>query len=817
MNPEFSVIIPTHNGADRIAEAIRSVTEQTFTDYELIIVCDSCGDNTRERAEELTENIRDRRKIIDVGCRRDGLARNVGLTIADGKWILFLDDDDRFLHEYCFEMLAEKLDECGADVLDFSFIWKGVGYKDPSPDEQFVMAWCRAWRRSFIGDNRFNSEPYGSDKDFYIRMIRDNPKVTVAFWHCPMYYYNYMREGSLSWMEKKKTILDIIITHCGEPWELGKPLFDSLQMQRCADLSNVCITLVQDGDDGDMEWDYRFLSYNGFPVNVIRVNKCGVAEARNKALEKTNSPWVMFMNFDDFLGDACSLAMMLENFPNDDYDVVWMKMVQEMKWYTGSIYMNKIDGVSFATVSGKMYRRELLMKHNIRFPKAPLYYYDQMFNALVLAHASPFRIAALTTDFYPYFKTFRPDSTRHTKEAFLYAMNSASRRDMAIAEQLRKRGFEHEYARTALKAVLREYNAVYNPDEAEPEHYSDNLVNFYRIHRENVMKLPETEWDPVREEVEAEVMNLIQQFYNEHKKEYYLLNDNVPLEQWLDGLNMIVDAVPAPALQDIVVDMPKKQETPVPDILGIDDSERVVVYCGTYDVYLNMIASVKSLLCNTPVDRVYFLIEDDVFPYELPDIVHTVNVKPLAFETFDRSGPNFNNSWTWMCMVRALYPEMFPQYGKILSLDIDIVVNDNVSDLWDYDLTDYYIAGVPERQRQKTSSDPLYVNFGVIMMNLDALRRDHKQEEIVNTLNTRKVDCPEQGAYNRACANHILALPADYNYTTYSHITGDAAKQRVIHYAGQKFWRHYRLVRKYSELGWDEVMARQNSLKEDAQ
>ena len=85
-----------------------------------------------------------------------------------------------------------------------------------------------------------------------------------------------------------------------------------------------------------------------------------------------------------------------------------------------------------------------------------------------------------------------------------------------------------------------------------------------------------------------------------------------------------------------------------------------------------------------------------------------------------------------MCMMRADYPELFPEYSRILSLDIDVVINDNVSDLWDYDLTDYYLAGVPERQRQKSSADPLYINFGVVMMNLDKLRHDRKRDEIVN-------------------------------------------------------------------------------------
>jgi len=65
------------------------------------------------------------------------------------------------------------------------------------------MAWCRAWKRDFIGENRFRDFVYGSDKEFFERMIVNNPEVRVGIWNTPMYYYNYMREGSLSDLKKK--------------------------------------------------------------------------------------------------------------------------------------------------------------------------------------------------------------------------------------------------------------------------------------------------------------------------------------------------------------------------------------------------------------------------------------------------------------------------------------------------------------------------------------------------------------------------------------------------------------------------------------
>lgn len=805
--PKFSVIIPTHNGEQRIGRAIASVTMQTYKDYELIVVCDACTDDTQKYVANLFVDDPSKVNIVTTNFQRDGLARNAGLDAATGDWILFLDDDDFFLHEYCFELLADQVGRNDEDVLDFSFIWKDAGYKVPSPDEQFVMVWCRAWRRSFIDDNRFNDKPYASDKDFYVKMIQENPNVTVKFWNCPMYYYNYLREGSLSWMDKKATYLDIIITHYDEPWELGRPFFDMLQHQRCAEMDKVTVTLVQDGVDTALPWDELLKHYN-YKVNVLTIGHAGTAAARNAGLRSTFSPWVTFCNFDDSLSDRCSLSMMLENFPTEDYDIIWGTMVQECRWFMGTVYMNRIDGACFANTDGKMYRRKVLEDNNITFDESSKYFYDRIFNVMMLTIVEPFRIATLTTEFYPYFKTYRKDSLRHSASAFEDMIRNIHGMDMAIISAMHERGLEYDFRKAIAKAIFRYYYAIYDPDRPEkPDVYPRELLDLYVSYRSEFKKLSVVDLDPIASEIEVETMNVIQNYYNEHKREYYLLNDSVSFEEWLSKLDDQLTEDEPIVISDPVIVGEGSVTSAKPEA---KENPRVVVYCGTFDVYMNMVASLKSLLSNVAVDKVYFLIEDDKFPYDIPDIVECINVSDQKW--FPKDGPNFNNSWTWMCMIRAAFPEIFPQYDKILSLDVDIVVNDNVKDLWDYDISDYYLAGVPERQRQKTASDPLYINFGVVLMNLKKLREDGKQAEIIDILNTTKVDCPEQGAFNRACAGHILGIPADFNYTTYSHITADAQKERIIHYAGQKFWRHYALVKRYADRSWKEIMERQREL-----
>ncbi len=91
--PFFSIIIPTYNRAGFLDTAIRSVLEQSFSDLELIVVDDGSTDQTKQ----LIKAIKDRRiKYIKKGHSGVSAARNKGIQASTGKFISFLDSDDKF-------------------------------------------------------------------------------------------------------------------------------------------------------------------------------------------------------------------------------------------------------------------------------------------------------------------------------------------------------------------------------------------------------------------------------------------------------------------------------------------------------------------------------------------------------------------------------------------------------------------------------------------------------------------------------------------------------------------------------------------------
>lgn len=190
MTPFFSVIVPAHNAADRIRRGLSSILRQTFDDYELIVVCDDCQDDTAAIARCYTN------KVFEVDWHSCGKTRNKGLEEATGKWVLFMDDDDWWQDDSAFMIIAHA---CKAsddfDVLAFSFTFGANGPVVQYPGHLYIAIWNKAWKRSFIGDTRFPEVPHSDDVGFAEQL---HPKAKIKFISENLYYYNYLRPGSIT-------------------------------------------------------------------------------------------------------------------------------------------------------------------------------------------------------------------------------------------------------------------------------------------------------------------------------------------------------------------------------------------------------------------------------------------------------------------------------------------------------------------------------------------------------------------------------------------------------------------------------------------
>lgn len=112
--PFFSIVVPTHLRPVLLKRSLQSLRQQTFQDFEIIVVADSWD---RESATVVTDLL----GPDDSFTKRQGdpgpaMSRNLGMQLARGEWLLFLDDDDRFLPHH-LEAVHDQAQLQGSAVL----------------------------------------------------------------------------------------------------------------------------------------------------------------------------------------------------------------------------------------------------------------------------------------------------------------------------------------------------------------------------------------------------------------------------------------------------------------------------------------------------------------------------------------------------------------------------------------------------------------------------------------------------------------------------------------------------------------------------
>lgn len=199
---KFSIIIPIHNAADRIHVILSQIKAQSFKDYEVICVCDSCIDNSAQICDLYADvmNV----KTVNVSFGNDGLTRSRGIDMAKGDWLLFVDDDDEWISNEQLEQLSHYLDD-DIDIVAMSFKWQMSDgterYCRPLDNSGFLFpnVWSKCFRREFVGDIRFPNVYSVSDSEFCQMLDKKEPRYRLI--DLLFYRYKY-REGSISAKEK---------------------------------------------------------------------------------------------------------------------------------------------------------------------------------------------------------------------------------------------------------------------------------------------------------------------------------------------------------------------------------------------------------------------------------------------------------------------------------------------------------------------------------------------------------------------------------------------------------------------------------------
>lgn len=209
-SPAFSVIIPLHNKAAYIRESLQSVLDQTFHDFEVIVIDDGSTDGGDEIVEGMADNRVRLVRQINSGV---SAARNRGIALAQAWWIAFLDADDlwkpQFLEEmhraiqqfpdnFAFSGAIEKKFGQVSIPARYSIRTKKnsvhvVNYFDASMKETIICTSCAVIHRSVFErvGNFDTSLRTAEDTDLWVRI---GLKYPVVF--CATILATYVRHGS---------------------------------------------------------------------------------------------------------------------------------------------------------------------------------------------------------------------------------------------------------------------------------------------------------------------------------------------------------------------------------------------------------------------------------------------------------------------------------------------------------------------------------------------------------------------------------------------------------------------------------------------
>lgn len=207
-NPEISIIVPVYNSEKYLEECIKSILNQTFADFELILIDDGSDDSSGLICDKYAE--KDKR-IIVVHQENKGIcgARNAGLDIARGKYIGFSDNDD-YMHSQMYEYLYTAITGSNSDIaccycklvyddsykeekkirfdykeVDKKFMYKNL-YSNGGNDYQYMTIWNKLIDRNLFNNVRFIDE---GNEDLFVNNILFNKASKIVFIESELYFW----------------------------------------------------------------------------------------------------------------------------------------------------------------------------------------------------------------------------------------------------------------------------------------------------------------------------------------------------------------------------------------------------------------------------------------------------------------------------------------------------------------------------------------------------------------------------------------------------------------------------------------------------
>ena len=323
--PKISVIIPIYNVEKYLCRCLDSVLNQTFTDWEAVCVNDGSPDNSDVILAEYAA--RDARFKI-VNKKNGGLsdARNAGMKVATGDYILYLDSDD-FIHPQTMEIAYHFAQRDNSDIVSFTYdriyrpqlmarhvlkmdtdnvvpkrIHKRYKLNEiktlvtddvyayaterthnmPSKKKKWLIKHCQVWknlyRRELIADIPFIKGILFEDFPWWSVVMMRNPRVTIA--PLPLYFYipNF---GGIVLSAKQLRIMQSLCMGIATAYKEYKKSATQYQMQKWSENFQWYF----------INWAFRKIKYMANDADMADARECFRELNKIGALENPPYRW----------------------------------------------------------------------------------------------------------------------------------------------------------------------------------------------------------------------------------------------------------------------------------------------------------------------------------------------------------------------------------------------------------------------------------------------------------------------------------------------------------------------------------------------
>ena len=215
------------------------------------------------------------------------------------------------------------------------------------------------------------------------------------------------------------------------------------------------------------------------------------------------------------------------------------------------------------------------------------------------------------------------------------------------------------------------------------------------------------------------------------------------------------------------------------------NQKQVIAIAATKNYYQYLYPYLCSYTKYNFYRKIYIFIEDDKLNLPFGNIEY-ININKIPLNP---NGLNYNTGYSKASLVR-LYLTDFVKEDKVLWLDMDLIIRDNINELFELNIDDYYCAGVIDQGAKTNLMTPNikidknhYINSGVILFNLKKIREENKQKELDNYVNTNHLYYPDQDTINAVFKDKILFIDNKYNSSPF---TGVDTNFKIYHWAGGK-------------------------------